>query len=84
MGKIVDPKPEPRDVCLKEPEVRTQWIEAGKILAVDSTAAVNCPVCRMANLVVVDSPIAGLNRFERTMFCPNCHSKNILLLNRKN
>lgn len=69
---------------MRQPDVTKAWIEAGKLLAVDPTMSVPCPVCGVANLVVQDVVIEGSNKFERIMRCPNCGSQNILLMTRKN
>jgi predicted RNA-binding Zn-ribbon protein involved in translation (DUF1610 family) len=63
--------------------ITTRWIAAGKILATDPAAPVPCPVCGDENLAVEDIPIEGSEKFERIMRCPNCGSRNILLLNKK-
>jgi hypothetical protein len=72
---IVDPS---GPVC--PPAKREGWIAAGKVLAVDPSAAVLCPVCQRANLVIQNVSIAGQSKFERIMNCPGCNSRNILAL----
>ncbi len=69
---------------MRQPDVTKAWIEAGKLLAVDPTTPVPCPVCGQGNLVVQDVEIEGSNKFERIMSCPNCGARNILLMTRKN
>ena len=69
---------------MTQPYVTKAWIAAGKRLAVDPTAAVSCPVCGKADLIVQDIPIEGSDKFERIMRCPNCEVRNILLMTRKN
>jgi Zn finger protein HypA/HybF involved in hydrogenase expression len=64
-------------------DFRNAWIEAGKRLATDAQALVRCPVCGKANLVVRDVPIENYEKFERIMQCPNCESRNILLMTTK-
>jgi len=68
---------------MKEPSVTMAWIAAGKLLGVDPTASVSCPVCGQANLVVEDIADKTSDKFERIMSCPNCGSRNILLMNKK-
>ncbi len=67
---------------MKEPEITKKWIAAGKILAVDPTAKVRCPVCGEADLIATDVPVEGGKKFERIMRCPNCGARNILLMNK--
>lgn len=68
---------------MKQPEITKRWIEAGKILAADPAAKVRCPACDDDFLVVTDIPIEGTAKFERLLSCPRCHSKNVLLMNKK-
>lgn len=53
-----------------------EWIDAGKILAVDPSASVDCPDCGKAKLEVVDGRSGEL--LERWMKCPACGSFNTL------
>ena len=53
------------------------WIDAGKILAVDSKAVVKCPDCDEANLDLYDSKVDATH-FERHMRCPKCGAFNAL------
>jgi predicted RNA-binding Zn-ribbon protein involved in translation (DUF1610 family) len=70
---------------VKEPNVTMAWITAGKVLGIDPAASVLCPVCGKANLVVQDIvDKKNSNKFERIMSCPNCGSRNILLMSKKN
>ena len=69
---------------MKEPNVTMAWTNAGKVLGTDPTALVLCPVCEKANLIVQDVADNSSNKFERIMSCPNCGSRNILLMSKKN
>lgn len=64
--------------------VRKAWLEAGKILGTDPSAAVPCPVCGKATLIVQDVPIPNSNKFERILRCPDCNAGNAMLMIRKN
>ncbi|MBZ9997178.1 hypothetical protein [Mesorhizobium sp. BH1-1-4] len=57
------------------------WIEAGKVLALDPKANVECPDCGEADLSVVDTE-AGEEHIERHMRCPKCGAYNALLKRR--
>jgi len=59
------------------PEGR-RWIEAGKILAVDASAQVKCPVCEEDYLVVTDVRWKDGVHVDRHMQCPNCRARNVL------
>jgi hypothetical protein len=65
---------------MKEDKSTKAWIQAGRILGTDPTLKVNCPVCGLATLVVTDITVKGTDKFERIMRCPNCGSRNILLM----
>ena len=65
---------------MKEPEITRKWIAAAKLLAVDPSAKVACPVCEQEYLTVLDVPMEGTRKFDRYMICPNCQSRNILLM----
>jgi len=67
---------------MTEPNVASKWIAAGKVLAVDSTALVPCPVCSQENLIVEDISIQGSRKFERIMRCPKCGSQNAILMSK--
>ena len=61
--------------------VAKRWIEAGKVLAVDATAIVSCPVCGQSHLHVED--VRGKEDssvIERIMRCPSCGAMNTLRL----
>ena len=58
-----------------------QWIDAGKILAVDPTATVVCPRCGNADLVVHDVS-ASPTTIERHLRCPVCGAYNAILMKR--
>ena len=68
---------------MTKPSIASKWIAAGKVLAIDPTALVPCPVCGEENLIVEDIPIEGSRKFERIMRCPKCGSQNILLMTKK-
>lgn len=57
-----------------------KWIEAGKILASNSTGKVPCPECGNHFLMVQDVPIEYANKIERIISCPSCFAKNIILM----
>jgi hypothetical protein len=68
---------------VKNPETTKAWIAAGKILAIDPDAVIDCPEHHDGTLVVQDIPIANTKKFERIMRCPNCGARNILLMTKK-
>lgn len=68
---------------MKEPSITNAWIEAAKILGVDSTARVLCPKCNRDYLAVVDVDVSGSQKFERILRCPLCGSRNIMSMTRK-
>ncbi|TIX39878.1 MAG: hypothetical protein E5W81_17355 [Mesorhizobium sp.] len=53
------------------------WIEAAKVLAVNSEAVVKCPECGDGNLLVIDAG-AGSSHVERHIHCPKCGAYNAL------
>ena len=57
---------------------RERWIEAGKTLAEDPAALVECPRCGNARLIVTDAAIDGV--IERHMRCRKCGAYNALRL----
>lgn len=58
------------------------WIEAGKILAVDTSKKVLCPECGAPHLKTKDiTNNSNPNELERLMYCLVCGAKNYLLLN---
>ncbi len=63
--------------------ITMKWIQAGKVLAQDSSKLVLCPQCEHTTLEVTDV-INEVNptEFERLMSCPICGAKNILRLKR--
>ena len=63
------------------PDERQRWLEAGKILAVDPAAKVECPSCGAANLIVTDAEAGDERRriLERWLQCPVCLAWNTLL-----
>ena len=69
---------------MREPDITTKWLAAGKALAANGSLSVPCPVCEQASLVVTDIPIEGTKKFERIMSCPNCGARNILLMDLTN
>lgn len=63
-------------------EIVTRWIKAAKILGVDSTANVLCPVCQQVFLKIHDvendtNPLGS----ERHMYCDICGAYNALRMN---
>jgi hypothetical protein len=68
---------------MKDAELWRRWAEAGKRMAIDSSAAVPCPVCGQANLVATDIPIEGSEKFERILSCPRCRARNVLLMTKQ-
>ncbi|GGA16758.1 hypothetical protein GCM10008018_71500 [Paenibacillus marchantiophytorum] len=57
-----------------------KWIEAGKILASNSTDKVPCPECGYHFLTVQDVPIMFAHKIERIISCPSCFAIKIILL----
>ena len=62
-------------------ETTKKWIRAGKQLAEDPTAKVQCPERDDGILRVLDVPIAGdPTRMERYLVCDTCGARNVLLM----
>lgn len=55
-----------------------QWLDAAMLLGSDSTATVVCPVCKKANLVVLDMPMKDRLQVERYIKCPACKSQSVV------
>lgn len=59
-----------------------KWIEAGKLLAKDSTQIVSCPECEEGDLIIRDQEIpTHPGKFERYLICNRCGKWNTLLMN---
>jgi len=59
----------------------SRWIEAGKLLALDSQAQVPCPRCQEADLTVTDVSLPNDPQLiERHMSCPRCGAYNAIRL----
>ncbi|OCG21202.1 hypothetical protein A9G11_08340 [Gilliamella sp. wkB108] len=60
-------------------EIVKRWIEAGKILGVNPTANILCPVCQQSFLKVQDVEIeTDPLQIERHMSCDICGAYNAL------
>lgn len=64
----------------EQDRVRERWLEAAKVLSLQSEATVPCPVCAEATLQVLDVPFPG--GLDRYIHCPLCGAKNVLQLRR--
>ncbi len=63
-------------------EIAKRWIEAAKLLGVDSTANTLCPVCQQGFLKVQDvKNEANPLEIERHMSCDICGAYNALRMN---
>lgn len=61
--------------------INSLWIEAGKLLAEDPTALVQCPVCAQNKLLVKDvRSVENPSVIERELSCPSCEARNYLRL----
>lgn len=63
-------------------KIAKRWIETAKILGVDSTANVLCPICQQGFLKVQDvenntNPL----EIEKHMYCDICGAYNALRMN---
>jgi hypothetical protein len=64
-------------------EATKRWVEAGKLLSADPTAAVRCPERDDGVLVVRDELAASdSGKIERALTCPVCGAKNLVLVRR--
>lgn len=61
-------------------EASRGWIEAAKILAVDPTQIVRCPVLDDGVLQVLDAPLPEGPGLERYLTCSVCGARNIILM----
>lgn len=59
------------------------WIEAAKILAVDSNGMVICPKCKDAVLQFSDSQVGEDGVFERRIYCGKCGAENYMRLHKR-
>jgi len=65
------------------PDERARWIEAAKQLAADPAAAVRCPRCDQADLIVHDVPFErDPSQLERVLRCPACGAMSALRMRR--
>lgn len=64
-----------------ENKIKGRWIEAGKIIAVNSESKVLCPVCQKSFLQVIDvRNEKNSSELERHMICKECGAYNALRL----
>lgn len=63
-------------------ETSKKWIEACKLLGVDSTKKVKCPKCGQVDLQVQDVINEENNILvERILYCSFCGARNFIRLN---
>ncbi len=53
-----------------------KWIEASKILEIDSSKKIKCPECSIGNLFVKDEFIVEWNKIDRYLICDHCGNWN--------
>jgi hypothetical protein len=60
-----------------------KWVEAGKALAIDSSARIRCPERDDGVLQVRDVPTPDGTMMERYMTCDTCGAQNVILMRAK-
>ncbi|MGN6491782.1 MAG: hypothetical protein ACTHLE_07275 [Agriterribacter sp.] len=57
-----------------------QWVEAAKILAVNTASAYPCPECKMGYLRVLKDEKLWDNKIDRWIVCDHCKAYNTILM----